>query len=175
MGQVPGRVDLQFDQNGVVLVGDGELGGKLIPVDSTVQEDTQAKDMLAPYKAELEELMKQVIGTAGVVLDGKRENVRSKETNLGNLIADGMLTKAKELKMLILPSPMVEVFAPQSMRAKSRWASAYGDAFRKYAVCYGRHRTATERRIGERNKRCQTGGSARKVPANRRDEIQMGS
>ncbi|MCT1400217.1 choice-of-anchor I family protein [Paenibacillus sp. p3-SID867] len=97
-GKFLGRVDLQFDKNGVVLVGDGELGGKLIPVDSTVQEDTQAKDMLAPYKAELEELMKQVIGTAGVVLDGKRENVRSKETNLGNLIADGMLTKAKELK-----------------------------------------------------------------------------
>ena len=79
-------------------MGDGELGGKLIPVDNTVQEDTQAKDMLAPYKAELEELMKQVIGIARVELDGKRENVRSKETNLGNLIADGMLAKAKELK-----------------------------------------------------------------------------
>ncbi|AYB45991.1 choice-of-anchor I family protein [Paenibacillus lautus] len=97
-GKFLGRVDLQFDKNGVVLVEDGELGGKLIPVDNTVQEDTQAKDMLAPFKAELEELMKQVIGTAGVVLDGKRENVRSKETNLGNLIADGMLAKAKELK-----------------------------------------------------------------------------
>ncbi len=97
-GKFLGRVDLQFDKNGVVLVGEGELVGKLIPVDNTVMEDTQAKDMLAPYKAELEELMKQVIGTAGVALDGKRENVRSKETNLGNLIADGMLAKAKELK-----------------------------------------------------------------------------
>lgn len=98
MGQILGRVDLQFDNNGVVLVGEGELGGKLIPVDNTVAEDTQAKDMLDPYKAELEELMKQVVGIAAVVLDGNRENVRSKETNLGNLIADGMLAKAKELK-----------------------------------------------------------------------------
>ncbi|MFB6473290.1 choice-of-anchor I family protein [Paenibacillus glucanolyticus] len=97
-GKFLGRVDLQFDNNGVVLVGEGELGGKLIPVDNTVAEDTQAKDMLDPYKAELEELMKQVVGIAAVVLDGNRENVRSKETNLGNLIADGMLAKAKELK-----------------------------------------------------------------------------
>ncbi|WP_339271159.1 choice-of-anchor I family protein [Paenibacillus sp. FSL K6-1330] len=97
-GKYLGRVDLQFDKEGKVLVGEGELGGKLIPVDSNVAEDKQAKDMLAPYNAELEELMKQVVGIADVLLDGKRENVRSKETNLGNLIADGMLAKAKELK-----------------------------------------------------------------------------
>ncbi|MFZ4197895.1 choice-of-anchor I family protein [Paenibacillus sp. NPDC058898] len=97
-GKYLGRVDLQFDKEGKVLVGEGELGGQLIPVDSNVAEDKQAKDMLAPYNAELEELMKQVVGIADVLLDGKRENVRSKETNLGNLIADGMLVKAKELK-----------------------------------------------------------------------------
>ncbi|MDZ4910775.1 hypothetical protein GNF68_17555, partial [Clostridium perfringens] len=44
-GKYLGRVDLQFDKEGKVLVGEGELGGKLIPVDSNVAEDKQAKDM----------------------------------------------------------------------------------------------------------------------------------
>lgn len=97
-GKFLGRVDLEFDKNGVVLTGEAELRGQLIPVDEQVAEDKQAKDMLAPYNEELKELMNQIIGKAAIILDGKRENVRSKETNLGNLIADGMLVKAKELK-----------------------------------------------------------------------------
>ncbi|KKO54549.1 choice-of-anchor I family protein [Paenibacillus sp. DMB20] len=96
-GKYLGRVDLAFDKHGVVQTGP-ELGGRLIPVDGSVEEDAQAKEMLAPYDAELKELMGRIIGKAAVLLDGKRENVRSKETNLGNLIADGMLAKAKELK-----------------------------------------------------------------------------
>lgn len=96
-GKYLGRVDLAFDKNGVAQTGP-ELGGRLIPVDGSVEEDAQAKEMLAPYDAELKELMGRIIGKAAVLLDGKRENVRSRETNLGNLIADGMLAKAKELK-----------------------------------------------------------------------------
>lgn len=97
-GKYLGRVDLEFDEHGNVLTEEGKVDGKLLAVDASVEEDEQAKAMLAPYKAELDELMKQVIGTATVKLDGERQNVRSKETNLGNLIADGMLAKAKELK-----------------------------------------------------------------------------
>ncbi len=36
------------------------------------------------------------VGSTKVALDGQREHVRSKETNLGNFIADGMPQKAKE-------------------------------------------------------------------------------
>nr|MDH3082826.1 5'-nucleotidase C-terminal domain-containing protein [Bacillus subtilis] len=36
------------------------------------------------------------VGYTDVALDGQREHVRTKETNLGNFIADGMLAKAKE-------------------------------------------------------------------------------
>jgi 2',3'-cyclic-nucleotide 2'-phosphodiesterase (5'-nucleotidase family) len=39
----------------------------------------------------------QVIGTTQVDLDGVRENVRSRETNLANLIADAMLQSIKQL------------------------------------------------------------------------------
>ncbi|GJM73835.1 hypothetical protein HMSSN036_60510 [Paenibacillus macerans] len=97
-GKYLGRVDLVFDEQGRVLTGPGQTSGSLVPVNGQVAEDAAAKAMLDPLKAELEELKKQVIGTAAVVLDGERANVRSKETNLGNLIADGMLAKAQQLK-----------------------------------------------------------------------------
>ncbi|RRJ64178.1 multifunctional 2',3'-cyclic-nucleotide 2'-phosphodiesterase/5'-nucleotidase/3'-nucleotidase [Paenibacillus oralis] len=97
-GKYLGRVDLVFDEQGQVLTGPGQTSGSLVPVNGQVAEDAAAKTILDPLKAELEELKKQVIGTAAVVLDGERVNVRSKETNLGNLIADGMLAKAQQLK-----------------------------------------------------------------------------
>ncbi|GAA0133246.1 hypothetical protein YSY43_00860 [Paenibacillus sp. YSY-4.3] len=97
-GKYLGRVDLYFDRDGVVLTGAGQTSGGLIPVDGQVEEDRELKAMLEPYNAELDVLKKQVIGNAGVALDGEREHVRSRETNLGNFIADGMLAKAKALK-----------------------------------------------------------------------------
>jgi 2',3'-cyclic-nucleotide 2'-phosphodiesterase (5'-nucleotidase family) len=39
----------------------------------------------------------QVIGSTPVDLDGIRNNVRSRETNLGNLVADSMLQSIKQL------------------------------------------------------------------------------
>ncbi|MEK8127846.1 choice-of-anchor I family protein [Paenibacillus filicis] len=97
-GKYLGRLDVTFDEQGVVQTGQGQLQGKLITVDDKVAEDPEAKSMLQPYKAELELLKQQEIGKTTVLLDGVRENVRSKETNLGNFIADGMLIKAKALK-----------------------------------------------------------------------------
>ncbi|WP_334073466.1 MULTISPECIES: choice-of-anchor I family protein [Paenibacillus] len=97
-GKFLGRVDLVFDSQGTVLTGPGQTTGRLITVDAKVPEDSKAAEILAPLNADLEELKKTVIGTAAVPLDGERKNVRSRETSLGNLIADGMLAKAKQLK-----------------------------------------------------------------------------
>lgn len=47
------------------------------------------------YKPPLLELQAKVIGRTSVLLDGDRINVRNRETNLGNLIADVMLQKAQ--------------------------------------------------------------------------------
>ncbi len=47
-------------------------------------------------KKPLEEIEKKVVGESDVYLDGKRESVRTSETNLGNLITDGMLYKAQQ-------------------------------------------------------------------------------
>jgi len=97
-GKFLGRVDLTFDKQGVVQTGKDQLKGSLLTVDTTVAEDKEVKKILDPYKAELEELKKEVIGKSTVNLDGERQNVRSRETNLGNFIADGMLAWAKSKK-----------------------------------------------------------------------------
>lgn len=98
-GQFLGRLAVQFDGEGRLTEWDGHL----IAVDGLKEdksyifdEDIEAAAILAEYKPGVEELLKKKVGTTEIVLDGVRENVRSKETNLGNLIADGMLYAAKQ-------------------------------------------------------------------------------
>lgn len=89
-----GRLDVAFDDKGVVLPD--ETSGKLIPIDESVPEDPDIKDILDnQYKSKIDVIKKQVVGKSSVYLDGERDHVRTKETNLGNLIADGMLDKAR--------------------------------------------------------------------------------
>ena len=62
----------------------------LVPITDAIKEDTTIREMIKPYEDELKKRMDVVIGETLVDLDGERVNVRSKETNLGNLIADMM-------------------------------------------------------------------------------------
>ncbi|MCJ2148354.1 multifunctional 2',3'-cyclic-nucleotide 2'-phosphodiesterase/3'-nucleotidase/5'-nucleotidase [Bacillus paralicheniformis] len=93
-GQFLGRVDVVFDEKGVVQTDQSRFN--LIAIDGKVDEDPPAKEVLDGFKEDIDELKKKKVGYADVPLDGKREHVRSKETNLGNFIADGMLKKAKQ-------------------------------------------------------------------------------
>jgi 2',3'-cyclic-nucleotide 2'-phosphodiesterase (5'-nucleotidase family) len=86
-----GVLDVTFDENGVIATYTGELKDL-----ATYTEDTAAKTKVEEFKAPLTELQKQVVGSTSVALNGERADVRSKETNLGNLIADGMAAKANE-------------------------------------------------------------------------------
>ncbi|MFY4774169.1 5'-nucleotidase C-terminal domain-containing protein [Metabacillus sp. RGM 3146] len=95
-----GVLNVEFDPNGKVIKQDG----KLLDLDQKVnneyvyKDDEQAADLLASkYKPAIDAKQKQVVGQAGAPLDGERANVRVKETNLGNLISDGMLAKAKTI------------------------------------------------------------------------------
>ena len=47
--------------------------------------------LLADIDKGLNEILSEKIGTSTVMLDGARENVRTKETNFGQLVADAML------------------------------------------------------------------------------------
>lgn len=99
-GKYLGRLDVDFDDVGLVK----EYEGRLIDVAAkdadgnyVYEEDQEFAEKLATYKAPLEELKNTVVGKTQVALDGARDNVRTKETNLGNLIADAMLEKASKL------------------------------------------------------------------------------
>ncbi|WP_148346797.1 5'-nucleotidase C-terminal domain-containing protein [Robertmurraya massiliosenegalensis] len=86
-----GVLDVTFDENGVIADFAGELKAL-----SEYAEDPDALEKVEEFKEPLTELQKQVVGSTTVPLNGERDDVRSKETNLGNLIADGMAAKANE-------------------------------------------------------------------------------
>lgn len=96
-----GRLEVLFNDEGVLT----EWNEKLISIDEkkdnvyVIGEDAQAKSILeTKYKPGVLELSATEVGHTEVVLNGLRADVRSKETNLGNLIADGMLAAAKALR-----------------------------------------------------------------------------
>ena len=86
-----GKLEVTFDQNGVIQ----NFVAELIPLNNYEPDEDLAKKV-EDYQKEIDELMKEVVGETTVHLDGERENVRTKETNLGNLIADGMVWKMKQ-------------------------------------------------------------------------------
>ncbi len=90
-----GQLELGFDTDGdLVRIG---LGSALVnvpvegEVNTTIQE--QVVDPVAAYVADLEQ---NVIATTEVTLDGRRDAGRSRETNLGNLLADSLLESARD-------------------------------------------------------------------------------
>ncbi|RHW38730.1 bifunctional metallophosphatase/5'-nucleotidase [Lysinibacillus yapensis] len=96
-----GTLDVAFDEKGVIVSHQGELLelGKYT-------DDQQALQLLAPYKEQVEKLGNTQINastTAALVNprisdEGNTEqlSVRKNETALGNLITDGMVTKAQD-------------------------------------------------------------------------------
>jgi 5'-nucleotidase / UDP-sugar diphosphatase len=97
-GDYLGTLDVEFDEEGAVMGYAGEL------IDITKkEEDAKAVEMLKKYADKVKELEKvETGGTAAKALpnprlgEGSTVSVRSNETELGNLITDAMLDKAKE-------------------------------------------------------------------------------
>jgi 5'-nucleotidase / UDP-sugar diphosphatase len=89
-GRYLGHLEVSFDQTGVVR---DWTGSELIALDEKVPEDAVYAARLAEYKAPVQQMMNSKVGKTLVDLDGERANVRSRETNLGNLVADSFLSK----------------------------------------------------------------------------------
>lgn len=95
-----GKLDVQFDKKGKVVNFDGNL----IDLDQKVNnayvipDDPEAAQILeTKYKPAVVEMQNTVIGKTTVDLIGGNPPARTVETNLGNLITDGMLAKAKTI------------------------------------------------------------------------------
>jgi len=90
-----GQLDVTFDENGVITSHDGNLHDV-----GAAEADAEAAELLVPYAKQIDELKNKSTGVnAKVPLNGGRNEggVRASETNLGNLITDGMLSKAKSI------------------------------------------------------------------------------
>ncbi|WP_033541674.1 5'-nucleotidase C-terminal domain-containing protein [Planococcus sp. CAU13] len=94
-GEFLGQLDVTFDANGVITTHDGQLHEI-----AAAEANAAAAELLVPYAAEIKELKEQSTGAEALVpLNGTRGlgGVRTSETNLGNLITDGMLATAQKI------------------------------------------------------------------------------
>ena len=98
-GKALGKVHATFSKEGVLTDWNGGVievlaqddhGKELFP------PDPWAEDRIAQLMKPIEQLKIKTIGRTTVPLIGVRHDVRTKETNLGNLITDSMLEKANQ-------------------------------------------------------------------------------
>lgn len=107
-----GRLEAMFDKDGN-LIGIGEKSGAIRVVgtsfpDGVTPDPWIQAQVVAPVQAAVAALASNVIGQTQVVLDGRRSQVRTRETNEGNLVADALLWQATQLAGgLGLPTPDV--------------------------------------------------------------------
>ncbi|MBW3605760.1 MAG: 5'-nucleotidase C-terminal domain-containing protein [Actinobacteria bacterium] len=87
-----GRLQLEFDGDGVLL----DFTWDLLDVTGDLPEDQFLFDNVeAPVTEFLADLDQTVIATSEVPLNGVREEVRTRETNVGNLLADSFVVTAQ--------------------------------------------------------------------------------
>ncbi len=90
-GKYLGRLDVTFDAAGVVQ----SYNGAPILIDASIPEDPAIAADVALYYEPVAQLAATVIGQTELLLDGNRPVVRSRESNMGNLICDAMLWKTQ--------------------------------------------------------------------------------
>ena len=108
-GNYLGKLDATFDPAGNLISYDGQL----LTV-ANYSEDPEAKAKLAAYSTKLDELKKTIVGKTDVDLVYADENnnrlVRKQETNLGDLITDGIVDMTKEkMKELLTADQLKDV------------------------------------------------------------------
>ncbi|WLR51437.1 5'-nucleotidase C-terminal domain-containing protein [Bacillus tianshenii] len=84
-----GVVDLTFNNQDELVSKSASLITKEEATD--IQPNEKVANVIDNLKLEQEKVLAEVVGETQVMLDGERENVRTGETNLGNLITDAMI------------------------------------------------------------------------------------
>ena len=94
-----GRLDVIFDAVGRVISYTGgpiRVAGGDLP-DAVVPDPVIKKHVSDPVASFVEDLDENVLAISEVPLDGRRNEIRSRETNEGDLITDSFLWKAEDL------------------------------------------------------------------------------
>ncbi|CAM3535131.1 bifunctional metallophosphatase/5'-nucleotidase [Brevibacillus invocatus] len=91
-GKSLGRADLYYLDNELVA-----FSGGLKEYDETVVADPEIDKMVKDIVTQIDTVMNVVIAKSEVPLDGDRNLVRKKETNVGNLITDIMLERTQSI------------------------------------------------------------------------------
>lgn len=89
-----GELTLSFDASGNIVSHSGRLVG--VALDATPDATVQAS-VVDPLTTAVSVIQTTVIATSEVDLDGQRSSVRTKEANVGNLMADATLSNARAL------------------------------------------------------------------------------
>ncbi|MGH8946651.1 MAG: bifunctional metallophosphatase/5'-nucleotidase [Acidimicrobiia bacterium] len=93
-----GRLAAGFDRQGeLVRINSGPVRVSGVEPDAVPSDPVVEEQVTEPVAASIAELGSNVIGTSEVDLNGLRNDVRTKETNEGNLIADSLLDQATVL------------------------------------------------------------------------------
>lgn len=87
-----GEFKVVFDDNGVVK----EASGNPIPLDKSVTPDPQVLARIKELGAPIEELKAKQVGETSAAIDGSRENCRTRECAMGNLVSDAVLDRVKD-------------------------------------------------------------------------------
>ncbi len=88
-GKFLGELNVTFNDAGEVVTAVGEP----VLIDASVTEDAATLARVAELAMPLEEIRSRVVAEASAEVDGSRENCRTKECGMGNLIADAMLDR----------------------------------------------------------------------------------
>lgn len=91
-GRWLGDLTVGFDANGDIT---SVVAAQPTEVKPTIEPDQGFEDRIKVLAAPLTTLRSKVVGSTAVRLNGDRADVRTKETNLGNLIADALLEKGR--------------------------------------------------------------------------------
>lgn len=85
-----GRLDLEVTRGSVRMVAQ-----QLLPVGNHVPEDEPTKAVIESFSVKLSAELSRVVGESACLLDGERNRIRTRETNLGDLIADLMRLRTR--------------------------------------------------------------------------------
>jgi 5'-nucleotidase len=87
-GRWLGDITLSFKDGQVV-----DVSGNPVEVSGDIAPDPSFEARIAVLKGPIDELTRTVIGETAVLLNGERADIRTSETNLGNLIAEAVLER----------------------------------------------------------------------------------